>query len=64
MADAQWFEIPGDGGQYPNLEAATTAARHQASSTDDCLEIYQCTRTKVRTVQRTVTVQETDVPPA
>lgn len=63
-ADREWYEIPGDGGQYTNLESAYTAAVKAASSTDDVVEIYKCTRTLVRTAQRTVTVQTTDVPTA
>lgn len=61
MADAEWYEIPGDAGEFPNLEAATAAARVAAASTDDCVEIYQHTSTRVRTVQRAMTIQETDV---
>ena len=62
MASSEWFEMPGDGGQYPNIESATTAAGKAASMTDQVVEIYQCTRTLVRTVQRNLTVTETDVP--
>jgi hypothetical protein len=63
MADAEWFEVPACGDPaFPNIEAATAGARKAAAGTDDEIEIYQCTRTKVRTVQRRVTVEETDVP--
>lgn len=61
MADAEWFEISGDPGQYPNVETATSAARQAANTTDDAVEVHQCTRTKVRTVQRKVTIEEADV---
>lgn len=61
MADAEWFEVTGDGGLYPNAESATSAARQAACTTDDEIEVYQCTRTKVRVVQRRVTVEEADV---
>jgi hypothetical protein len=61
MADREWYEIPGTTGDISNLESATLAARSVAASTDDVVEIYQCTRTLVRTVQRNVTIQETDV---
>lgn len=61
MADAEWFDINSGQGPFPNIEAATAAARTAASTTNDMIEIYQVTRTLVRTVQRTVTVQETDV---
>jgi hypothetical protein len=63
MADSVWFEIPGQG-PFPNKESAAAAAKEAAKRTDSPVEIYRCTRTLVRTVQRTVTVQETDVPTA
>jgi hypothetical protein len=62
VANAEWYEIPGSTAEYPNIEAATTVAEGHASSTDDVVEIYKCTRTLVRTVQRTITVQTTDIP--
>lgn len=61
MTDAEWFEIPGTAGDIPNKETAIQMARDAAGSTDRTVEIYHCTRTLVRTVQRSVTIQETDV---
>ncbi|MFF5471057.1 hypothetical protein [Streptomyces achromogenes] len=58
MADSEWYEIPGDGGEYPNAESVYAKARRRAESTDDCVEVYRCTRTLVRSFQRTVTVEE------
>lgn len=62
MADKEWFEIADASKEIPNLESATEAARSLAATSGDVVEIYQCTRTLVRTVQRNVTLQETDVP--
>jgi hypothetical protein len=62
MADSQWFEVPGDSGEYPNLEAATAAASKAAAMSDGPVDIYQLTRTLVRTAQRNMTVTVTDVP--
>lgn len=63
MADTEHFEIPGEG-TFPNKEEALSAARRIAKGTDRFLEVYRVRRTLVKTVQRTVTVQETDVPTA
>jgi hypothetical protein len=63
MADAAWHEIPGEG-KFTNLESALEHARKVAKGTDTTLEIYECTRTLVRTVQRKVTIEETPVLPA
>lgn len=62
MADSVWFEVTGDDTKYPNVETAKPAAKKAAQATDGVIEVYRCTRTLVRTVQRTVTVTETDVP--
>lgn len=62
MADAQWYEVPGEG-TYPNAESAYDAARKAAGRSDSTVEVYSCTRTLVRTVQRNVTLTETDVTP-
>lgn len=62
MADAEWYETAGVQ-PCPNIEAATTAARTLAAGSDDVIEIYRVTRTLVRTVQRSVTIQEADVSP-
>ncbi|MFF9268607.1 hypothetical protein [Streptomyces rochei] len=59
MADSEYFEIPGEG-TFPNRETAIDHARKVAKGTDVVLEIYRVRRTLVRTVQRTVTVEEKD----
>jgi hypothetical protein len=61
MADATWFEIDGDPESYPNIESVRAAAQQAAKSTDSAIDIYQCTRTKVRTVKRSMTISETVV---
>jgi hypothetical protein len=58
MADSEWFEIPGTDGDIPNKETAIQMATDAARSTDRVIEVYRCTRTLVRTLQRQVTVQE------
>jgi hypothetical protein len=60
MADAVWFEIGNDPTRYPNIESVRAAALKAARSTDSAVEVYRCTRTLVRTVQRSVTLTETD----
>lgn len=62
MADAVWFEITGDASKYPNIETVRAAALKAAQSMDSTIEVYRCTRTLVRTVKRSVSVTETDVP--
>lgn len=61
MADMEWFEVTGEG-KFPNIEEARKAAREAARRSDNKVEIYRCSRTLVRTLQRTVTVQEVDTP--
>lgn len=61
MADAEYFEIPGEG-IFPNKEEALAAARRIAKGTDRFLEIYKVKRTLVKTIQRQVSLQETDIP--
>lgn len=62
MANAVWFEITGDSTRHPNIEAVRAAAIQAAKSTDRPIEIYRVVSTLVRTVQRQITVQETDPP--
>lgn len=64
MADAVWFELGSGDNRYPNKETAAAAAKEAARGTDNVVEVYKCSRTLVRTVQRTVSVAETDVPTA
>ena len=61
MGDAVWFEVTNRGKQ-PNRETAVMAAKEAAQVTDNVIEVYRCTRTLVRTVQRKVTIEEADVP--
>jgi hypothetical protein len=63
MADAIWFEVTGKG-TFPNKETAAAAAKEAAKSTDGVIEVYKVARTLVRTVQRAVTLTETDIPTA
>lgn len=63
MANTSYFEVPGTSDEHPNIETATTAARSLAAGTDDVVEIYQCVRTLVRTVQRSTNITQTDVTP-
>lgn len=62
MADSEWFDIPGTAGEIPNKEIAIQMARDAARASDRPVEIYRVRRTLVRTVQRAVTITETDVP--
>lgn len=62
MPNEAWFEVGSQLTRYGNAEAARTAARGAARETDDVVEIYQVTRILVRTVQRAVSVSETNVP--
>jgi hypothetical protein len=62
MSDAEWYEVPGYG-EFPNAETARTAAREAAKGRDVEIQVYRCTRTLVRTVQRKVTIEEADVTP-
>ena len=62
MANEVWFEIQGDSNRYPNTESARTAAQKAAKNTDSTIEVYRVARTLVKTVQRSVSVTETDVP--
>src|ERR1044072_10040477 len=62
MADSVWFEVQGDATHYPNKESVAAAALQEAKGTDNLVEVYRCTRTLVRTVQRSVRSTETDVP--
>lgn len=62
MADSAWFEIDGDPTRYLNAESVRSAAQTAAKDADDPVEIYRCTRTLVRTVHRSVTITEVDVP--
>lgn len=59
MADAEYFEIPGEG-IFPNKEEALMTARILAKNTDRFLEVYKVKRTLVKTIQRQVSLQETD----
>jgi hypothetical protein len=61
MADTEFFEIPGEG-VFPNKEEALRTAREIAKSTDRFVEIYRVKRTLVKTIQRSVSLQETDAP--
>jgi hypothetical protein len=63
MADAEYFEIPGEG-TFPNKEEALATARIIAKNTDRFLEIYKVKRTLVKTIQRQVTLSEADAPSA
>jgi hypothetical protein len=63
MANEVWFEIGmGGGDRYPSAETVRPIATRRARDTDDLIEIYRVTRTLIHTVQRSVSVSETDVP--
>ena len=62
MANSVWFEIGGSSEQYPNIESVRTAALKAAKNTDASVEVYRVARTLVKTVQRQVSVAETDIP--
>lgn len=62
MADAEWFEIPGTAGDIPNKEMAIQMARDAARGTERVIEVYRVKRTLVKTIQRQITLQETDTP--
>lgn len=62
MANATWFEIGSDPTKYPNIESVRAAAQSAAKNSDNTVEVYRVVRTLVKTIQRTVSVAETDVP--
>lgn len=62
MANETWYEINNASVRYTNAESVLPAARATARESDDVVEIYQVTRTLVRTIQRSVSVSETPVP--
>ena len=62
MANSTWFEVNGDSTKYPNIESVRTVAQASARNSDNVIEVYRVVRTLVKTVQRTVSVAETDVP--
>lgn len=62
MPNETWYEVGSSDTRYGNVEAVIPAARAKARDTDDAVEIYQVTRTLVRTIQRTISVSETPVP--
>ncbi len=64
MADAEWFEVPGTAGDIPNKETAIQMARDAAKYKDCVIEVYRVKRTLVKTIQRQITLQETDTPSA
>ncbi len=62
MPNESWFEIGPSDARYGNIETVRAAAQAAARETDDMIEIYQVTRTLVRTARRSVSVAETTVP--
>lgn len=62
MPNEVWFEIDGNSRQFRSIEEVRTAAVQAARSGDLAIEVYQVTRTLVRTLQRNVSVSETIVP--
>lgn len=59
-ADSECYHIPGLG-EFPNLETATTAAEIAAAKGDNAVEIFRVLRTRVRSVEREVTIRVTDM---
>lgn len=71
-ADKEWFRVesqdgargyPDEAGNYDftNKEAAADAARKAAENNQGTLVVVKYSRREVRTLQRQVTVRETDV---
>lgn len=61
MADTEWFEVPGEARDLPNIESAREVALAAAGRMDKTVEIYQCTRTRILTFTRSVTITAEDV---
>jgi hypothetical protein len=59
--DREWFEVPGEAGDLPNIESAREVALDAAGRTDRTIEIYRCTRTRILTFTRSVTITAKDV---
>lgn len=62
MPNETWFEINSGGEHYATAEQIRPIAARRARETDDVVEIYRVSRVLVKTVQRSVTVAEADVP--
>lgn len=61
MADREWYLIPGDEEEYPNLESAAKAAQRRACDQESPVLVLRCTQAVVCRYQREITVKETQV---